>query len=82
MNALAKTYDQTHAWQLNHGCYAQLRGGCWIRATGSPTNRSLPVVFVKPEMVGKPGMTALHGKIHDTTLDAGLSLPRISTAVT
>jgi hypothetical protein len=65
MNALAqtKTDDQTHAWQLNPGCYGQLRGGCWIKATDYPKARSLAVVFVKP------GQTeAAHGTIPDTTL--------------
>ena len=65
MNAIAptKTDDQTHAWQLNPGCYGQLRGGCWIKATDYPKARSLAVVFVKP------GQTeAAHGTIPDTTL--------------
>lgn len=65
------TDDQTFAWQLNPGCYAQLRGGCWIKATDYPKARSLAVVFVKPgESTAACGTIPDTTRVHDCAADA------------
>ena len=75
-STVTKTDDQTFAWQLNPGCYAQLRGGCWIKATDYPSRRSLAVVFVRP------GQTvAAHGTIPDTTMVHDFKAEEVPAAI-